>query len=315
MSAVLETRVDRLEFVLEQFITQTNAMMARMERDTKQLRQELRQERETSQREMADFKEEMRQAREKSERGMASFKEEMRQAREKSEREIADFKEEMRQARENSERGMTTFKEEMRQAREKSEREMADFKEEMRQARENSERGMTTFKEEMQQSREAFHREMRTELTEFKQQMNKRWGDLANSLGRIVEDIVAPSIPHIINKYFAAQNVYLLSERVVKRRTSPPPRTQEFDVIAVFDDKILINETKSQPRLEYIHKFLQTLTDWQQYFPEYADKKLIPIFSSLHLPAATVAYLTEQKIYALAMREDGMEILNLEEIN
>jgi len=33
--------------------------------------------------------------------------------------------------------------------------------------------------------------------------MNKRWGELANKMGTVVEDIVAPSIPRLAREIFA----------------------------------------------------------------------------------------------------------------
>ncbi|HEC97425.1 MAG TPA: hypothetical protein ENI58_04615, partial [Nitrospirae bacterium] len=65
------------------------------------------------------------------------------------------------------------------------EREMREFKDEMRE-----------FKDEM--------REFKDEMGEFKDRtekmlsaQNKRWGEIANKMGTVVEDIVAPNIPRI----------------------------------------------------------------------------------------------------------------------
>jgi cytochrome c556 len=82
---------------------------------------------------------------------------------------MADFKAEMQASREKSEKEMVAFRAEMQASRKRSEREMADFKAEM-----------ADFKDEMRADRRA---------------MNKRWGEIANRLGTIVEDIVRCSRP------------------------------------------------------------------------------------------------------------------------
>ena len=42
--------------------------------------------------------------------------------------------------------------------------------------------------------------QLSVEMSNFKNEMNKRWGDLANRLGTLVEDIVAPAFPDIIKR-------------------------------------------------------------------------------------------------------------------
>lgn len=64
-----------------------------------------------------------------------------------------------------------------------SEEEMSAFKDEMRM-----------FKEEMQTFRE--------ETRNDRREMNKRWGELAASLGTLVKDVVAPSVPRVLREVF-----------------------------------------------------------------------------------------------------------------
>lgn len=84
MSPTLEARVDSLESILGQFMTQTGAALIRMERDTAELKQEFR----AFKKEMLEFKDEMREFKQE----MLEFKEEMR-----------EFKAEMQAFKEESE--------------------------------------------------------------------------------------------------------------------------------------------------------------------------------------------------------------------
>ena len=89
-------------------------------------------------------------------------------------------------------------------------------------------------------------------------------------------------------------------------------KIKEFDIIAVYSNKVIINETKSTPRLDYIKDFIEDLKILFDYLPEYKGMEIIPIFSSLYLPDNIINYLTKNKIYAMAMKDDTMDILNPE---
>ena len=193
---------------------------------------------------------------------------------------------------------MRAFKDEMRAFKD----EMGVFKDEMRAFKDE----MRSFKDEM--------RAFKDEVNEDRKRMNKMWGELANKMGTLVEDIVAPNIGGIASRYFGCEKLEDFMIRRMKRSVKDENKVREFDVIAVWDDKVIINETKSTPRMDYINEFIEVLKEITDYFPEYKDKEIIPIFSSLYLPDKVVEYLTKKKIYAMAMKDDTMDLLNFEEI-
>jgi len=126
--------------------------------------------------------------------------------------------------------------------------------------------------------------------------------------------MVAPSIPRIIRKFFRDDEPDFFALRVVKRNTANPDRRREFDVIAMTKTNFYVNETKSSPRSEYIGKFARMLGEIRDYFPEIGDRRVIPIFASLHIPEDTMSYLTRKNIYAMGMGEDTMTLLNFGEM-
>ncbi|MGB9683076.1 MAG: hypothetical protein ACPL1I_08855, partial [bacterium] len=77
---------------------------------------------------------------------------------------------------------------------------------------------------------------------EERREMNKRWGELANKMGTLVEDIVAPNIKGIVERYFGCSDIEDLMVRRRKRNTKDRSKVREFDVIAVCNDKVIINE-------------------------------------------------------------------------
>ncbi len=170
---------------------------------------------------------------------------------------------------------------------------------------------MKVFKDEMKVFKDEmidFKDEMRNEV----KRINKQWGDLANKMGTVAEDIVAPNIPRIAKDYFNCEKLedFSIRRRVINKKDDSKMR--EFDVIAKCKDIVIINETKSTIKTEYIDEYIKLLEQIFDYFPEYKGLKIIPIFSSFLIPYEVVNYLTKNKIYAMAMKDDTMDILNPE---
>ena len=153
-------------------------------------------------------------------------------------------------------------------------------------------------------------RDFKEEMREDRRGMNKKWGEIANKLGTVVEDIVAPNIPRIAQECFKCKDIDFFGTRITKRNSKDKSKSREFDVLAVYDNMVIINETKSSPKIEYVNEFIEILKEINDYFPEYKGKKVIPIFSSLSIPENVLSYLTSMKVYAMAMKDDTMEILN-----
>lgn len=123
-------------------------------------------------------------------------------------------------------------------------------------------------------------KEFKDEMKEFKDEMyldrkslNKKWGDLANKMGTIIEDIVSPNIPSIAKKYFNCDEIDHLMIRNYKR-SPDKSKGKEFDLIAVCGDKVIFNNTKSSPSAQYIAEFIEELKNnvLFEYFPELSDK-------------------------------------------
>jgi len=162
------------------------------------------------------------------------------------------------------------------------------------------------FKDEM--------KEFKDEMKEFKKEINKKWGDLSNSMGMLVENIVLPNLRSIGEKYFGLKRCLTFNSRVEKY--SPNNEIKEFDGIVEYDKAVILNETKSKVKIDYINEYIDFIESglFFEYFPEYKKKKLIPIFSSLYISENYIKKLTKHKIYCMAMSEDSMELLNFNDI-
>ena len=152
----------------------------------------------------------------------------------------------------------------------------------------------------------------REESVRFRWEMNKRWGELANKMGTIVEDIIAPSLRRMAREEFSCGEERFFASRISCTRSDDPSRRREFDAIYVGAQAVLLNETKSTPRSEDVRAFADFLSrgEFALYFPEHQTLPLVPVFSSLHLPVDLISYLTRNNIYAVAMGEEVMQALN-----
>ena len=103
--------------------------------------------------------------------------------------------------------------------------------------------------------------------------MNKRWGELANKMGTVVEDIVAPSIRRLAREMFDCGELRQFWTRMSASRSDDPSRTREFDALPI-----------------------------------------VAAFSSLSIPDDLVTYLTRRGIYAIAMGDEAMQVLNLDAV-
>lgn len=108
---------------------------------------------------------------------------------------------------------------------------------------------MSDFKNEMSD----FKKEVRND----QKQMNKKWGELANKMGTLVEDIIAPAVRPVAEKYF---NCEILSFSVNIRKKDKILGLQgEFDVIAVSEDYVFLIEAKSRPKKQYLYDFIENI--------------------------------------------------------
>ena len=226
-------------------------------------------------------------------------------------KEMDKFKEWSRRQIEENRKGMEEFRKSMEEYKEWSKRQI----EELRRGIEENRKNMEEFRKSMEEYKEWSKRQIE-ELRNMTKRMNKQWGELANKLGTLVEDIIAPALPDIVKKYFNCDIDDFMIRRK-KKHSKDRSKVREFDVIILCNDTVILDETKSTPRYEYVKEFIEFVKSGEffEYFPEYIGKKFIAIFSTLNMPRDIIEYLTKSGIYAMGMKGDYMDILNYHEIS
>lgn len=174
---------------------------------------------------------------------------------------------------------------------------------------------MTSFKDEMKDFKDEM-KDFKDETRATHKEMNKRWGELANKMGTLVEDIVAPNVRRIAKEYFHCPELDFFAVRIEKRQPQAPSQRREFDVVAVAGEKVFLVETKSTVRETYVTEYIKFIQNGEffAYFPEYDGKRLIPVFASLSVPPDKVAVLSRAGIYVMAMTDTTMDLINFEAV-
>ena len=171
-----------------------------------------------------------------------------------------------------------------------------------------------------QQEMRAFQQEMREfkdEMSEFKdemrqesREMNRRWGDISNSLGMLVENMVAPSIPRVLREVLGCPDGGEQFLTVRFRSKLSDGRTREFDAIAGCGEYLLINETKSRLGPSDIDSFIEVLKIARDFLPEYAERKIVGALASLYVDPSLVAAGERRGLLMLGVTDEAMEVLN-----
>jgi hypothetical protein len=173
-----------------------------------------------------------------------------------------------------------------------------------------AEERMTRFENEMRDFKNEMG-EFKDEMRASKRAMDKQWGDLANKLGTIIEDILAPNLKRLAIEHFGFPHLEDFGIRRLRRQSG---RLMEFDTVVVGPAAVILGEAKSSPSLDHAEAFAAKVKVFFDYFPEHHGRRLIAVLGSWAIPQPVVERLTTLGIYAMAMGEDTMELVNAAEL-
>jgi hypothetical protein len=138
-----------------------------------------------------------------------------------------------------------------------------------------------------------------------RREMNRKWGDLANKLGTMVEDLVDPSLARIVKDVLGREVVEL---SIRHQRRGPDGRVKEFDAIAVTNDVVCLNSTKATLRSADVDAFGTEIATFREYFPQYRDLPLVGILATLAVEESVLNYAEKQGFLVLAVGDEVMEV-------
>ncbi len=172
----------------------------------------------------------------------------------------------------------------------------------MKALSERLEQSLRERDERWEREREEYYRK----LEEEKRQWNLKWGELANRLGTMVEDLVYPSLPRIIKEEFGFDVEFIAVD--IKKRING--REKEYDSIAIAGNYVFINSTKSKLKIKDVDDFVNDILEFREFYPEYGDKKLIGVLATLRIDENVLRYAEKTGFLVLAVGAELMEVKN-----
>ncbi|MGC9450967.1 MAG: hypothetical protein ACP5I4_05915 [Oceanipulchritudo sp.] len=183
-------------------------------------------------------------------------------------------------------------------------RHVAEMKADTQRFTERMEITISEMKEDTRRMKEDTRR-----MKEDTRRMKKAWGDLANKMGTVVEDIVAPNIPRLALEEFDFDEVEDFAVRPRRTSRRGARRQTEFDVVCSGPGKVIFVEVKSTSDLEKIKATAGRMREFFDFFPEYEGKELIGAFASWSIDAKLLSAISEAGLYGIAMGDETMKIV------
>jgi len=151
----------------------------------------------------------------------------------------------------------------------------------------------------------------RQQAEKDRKDFNKRLAELSDSMGTLVEDMVAPNARRIASEIFAGDPVVRLAQRFRQVHPADAGRMMEIDLLAAGRDHLMIVEAKRRLNPDKIREFVEKVRSIPEFMPEYARHELVPVVASVTIEPSVIAFLNRQKVYGVAMGDETMELVNL----
>jgi len=165
---------------------------------------------------------------------------------------------------------------------------------------------------DLKENSDQLSEEMREYIEEgerLRRELNIKIASRWHKMGTWVEDLIAPSIPNILAQVVnCTQEPEMVGVRA--KRRGPGGRSQEYDVIALCGDYLLICEAKSRLRPEQVRKFGDQLSEARDFLPEYADKQIIGALGTFYVDPSLIKHGERHGLIMLGVIDGLMQILN-----
>ncbi len=140
-----------------------------------------------------------------------------------------------------------------------------------------------------------------------RREMNRKWGDLANKLGSLVEDLVYPSLPRILRETLG-QEFDSIHCRVRHRLTDG--RSKEFDAYALSPNLVALNSTKATLRSADVDAMVEEIAAFREFLPAQARVPVVGILATLAVDDSVLNFAERLGFLVLAAGDAVMEIKN-----
>jgi len=151
----------------------------------------------------------------------------------------------------------------------------------------------------------------REQAEKDRKDFNKRLAEISDSMGTLIEDMVAPCGFQLARTVFGSEEAQTCAIRVKRKHPARPGEVMELDLLAIGPAKLLVVEVKRRIDAAKVAEYRDKLKRLPEFFPELAGKTLCAAVASVYLEPSVIAFLNREKVYGIAMGDEVMEVVNL----
>ena len=140
---------------------------------------------------------------------------------------------------------------------------------------------------------------------------NKRLAEISDSMGTLIEDMVAPGGFQLARAIFVTEEADPCAIRIKRRHPALAGEMMELDLLAIGPTKLLVIEVKRRMDAAKAAEYRQKLARLPEFFPELAGKAVYPAVASVYLEPSVIAFLNREKLYGIALGDEVMQVVNL----
>lgn len=167
------------------------------------------------------------------------------------------------------------------------------------------------FSRELQASRDEFDRrfaetdKLIKELRYLSERTDAKVEALSSKWGRFVEGLVIPAAERLFEERgFQIDGV---SPRNRRRKGGD---TIEIDVMAIGEQDVIAIEVKSSLSVDDVKEFLETLTKFKTFFPEYASQTVFGAVAGIVIEENADRYAYQRGLFVIGESGETVRILN-----
>jgi len=148
-------------------------------------------------------------------------------------------------------------------------------------------------------------REMSEETDKQIKEVSKQIGDLGGKWGKFVEGMVKPGAKRL----FKERGIEITGSSTRDDRTVAG-RTMEIDIILSNSEYVVAISVKSTLGLDDVNEHIIDLSEFREFFGEYADKKLIGAVAGIVIDDGVDRYAYRKGLFVIAQSGENITILN-----
>ncbi len=130
-------------------------------------------------------------------------------------------------------------------------------------------------------------------------------GDLGGKWGRFVEGLLEPAVKRLFGERgFPIERVHRRSE------STRNGDRMEIDILGINGGYAVLIEAKSTLKIEDVNEHIERLKRFKEFFPEYADHRVIGAVAGIVMEEQVDRYAYRQGLFVIGQTGDTVKILN-----